>query len=344
MEDQSNSHAAFRRGLPFLRLALASCLLNPTMILAQAGSATTLIVDSDNVVAYLRDAADPTRFATSQTPLVGVLGRNFNHYEVIGDIVSVNGVAVRGTWRATLLGLVSHPTPQPGQGIADTFRTATALWTMEILQLDGTPIGTIFGFGLTSGDPPPGSPSTQLLQNVAVVGGTGAFFGARGQMGVGGPPRTVASPPRPNSSVAEDPSLRRALGGGGLRRDIVYFVPMERPEILEVLHSDLRPVSPQSPARAGETLILRVRGLGPTVPGIERGQPFPFEPLAAVNSPVEATVNGRRAELINKLGWPGSSDTYRVDIRVPDGVSGQGSIRLTAAWISGSEVTFAIQQ
>jgi len=322
-------------------LAAAAGISSP--LAAQIASATTLIVDTDNVQGYTRDIADPSRFATSQTAVPANMGRNFNQFEVIGDIVSVNGVPVKGTWRASLFGILSLPDPQPGQGISDTFRSTTALWTMEILQLDGTPIGSIFGYGLTSGPVPPGSPPQHIGQNVAVVGGTGAFFGARGQMGVGGPPRTVINPPRPNASIAEDPSQRRVIGGGGIRRDIVYFIPMERPEVIDVLHSDFSSVSSQRPARAGETLVLRVKGLGPTIPGIPRGEPFPSEPAAVINSPIDATVNGKPAEIVNKLGWPGSLDTYRVDVRLPDGIAGPAAIQLTAAWIKGPETSFAAQ-
>ena len=35
-------------------------------------------------------------------------------------------------------------------------------------------------------------------------------------------------------------------------------------------------------------------------------------------------------------GWPGTVDTYRVDIRVPGGLSaGTHPVRITAAWTSG---------
>ena len=71
------------------------------------------------------------------------------------------------------------------------------------------------------------------------------------------------------------------------------------------------------PARAGEIVIVRATGLGPTRPGVNPGQPFPSDSVQEVNSPVEVLVGGKTAEVVNKLGWPGSVDTYRVDFRVP---------------------------
>jgi uncharacterized protein (TIGR03437 family) len=59
---------------------------------------------------------------------------------------------------------------------------------------------------------------------------------------------------------------------------------------------------------------------------------------------VDVTVNGRPAEVINNIGWPGLVDTYRIDFQVPDGTTaGMASIQITAAWIAGTAVGIAIQ-
>ena len=63
-----------------------------------------------------------------------------------------------------------------------------------------------------------------------------------------------------------------------------------------------------------------------------------------VNSPVEVTVNGKDAEVINTIGWPGTYDLYRVDFRVPAGLPlGKATVHLTTAWIPGPPVEFAVQ-
>ena len=77
------------------------------------------------------------------------------------------------------------PTPTPRQPIADTSAASAAtirFETYDILQSDGTPVGTIMTNGLTSAAPsPPGPPLGAM--NFAIVGGTGAFLGSRGQAG-----------------------------------------------------------------------------------------------------------------------------------------------------------------
>jgi uncharacterized protein (TIGR03437 family) len=125
---------------------------------------------------------------------------------------------------------------------------------------------------------------------------------------------------------------------------------MSVPEIViasgtpSVFHSDFSPVTTAKPAKAGEALIVRANGLGPTFPGVDPGQPFPQDTLQALSSPVAVSVNGKQADVINAIGWPGQFDTYRVDFRVPDGIpSGMAAIQLTVAWITGSPVNIAIQ-
>ncbi|MBI3698520.1 MAG: hypothetical protein HY238_27220 [Acidobacteria bacterium] len=82
----------------------------------------------------------------------------------------------------------------------------------------------------------------------------------------------------------------------------------------------------------------------PTRPGVDSGKPFPANPLAVVNSPVEATVNGKAAEVLAAVGYPGAVDAYQVNFRIPpDTPRGLATIRLSAAWIVGPEVTVAVQ-
>jgi uncharacterized protein (TIGR03437 family) len=179
-----------------------------------------------------------------------------------------------------------------------------------------------------------------------VVGGTGAFLGVRGY--VGSATLATALPTR-QASITEDPANRRIIGGGTLRF-IMYLIPMTRPGILAdsatpgVLHADFSPVTAAKPAKSGETLILRASGLGPTVPGVDLGQPFPADKLQAVNSPVDVTVNGQSAPVINAIGWPGTTDVYRVDFQLPGGIaSGTASLQLSAAWIGSVPVSIPVQ-
>ncbi|MGH9628952.1 MAG: hypothetical protein ACRD7E_11560, partial [Bryobacteraceae bacterium] len=199
----------------------------------------------------------------------------------------------------------------------------------------------ITGVGAPVGPGPVGTPPG-MFGNLTVTGGTGAFAGARGFLT--GPPYTF----RP-ASVQEDPANRRTHGGGR-GKYIVYLMPLSWPEIVStasgpaVFHADFSPVTSTRPARAGETLIVMATGLGPTRPGLGPGTLFPESPYQQVNSPLELTVNGRPAELVNKIGWPGTSESYRIDIRVPEGTAtGTATLQITAAFIQGGQVNIPIQ-
>jgi uncharacterized protein (TIGR03437 family) len=110
-----------------------------------------------------------------------------------------------------------------------------------------------------------------------------------------------------------------------------------------MFNSDFSPVTDANPARGGETLIIRARGLGPTRPGVDPGVAFP-EMLQEVNSPVEVLVGGRPAVVVNKVGWPGQANVYRVDFRVPDGVvAGRLGVQLVAGWTPSAEVQIPVR-
>jgi len=269
--------------------------------------------------------------------------RNFGELVFIGDIVAVNGQPAKGTWVGRSSEIIQNPNPQPGQAISDINRSVVTQNAFEILQPDGTPIGTIMVNGLGAGPRPPGAPLVSTGSNQVVVGGTGAFLGARGQMG-----SARVAQERPPASVTEDPGNRRTLSGG-TRRLVVHLIPLSRPETVTtpsgpaVFQADMSQVTAVNPARAGEVLILTATHLGPTRPGVDPGQPFPESPLQVVNSPVEVKVNGQAAEVVSKVGVPGAVNTYRVEFRVPEGTAaGTATVQLSAAWIAGPEVQIPV--
>src|SRR6185437_12622679 len=116
------------------------------------------------------------------------------------------------------------PDPTLGGAIADTLHPSIRQQIFEILKTDGTPIGTIIGLGM-SGGAVPGSPALVINGDWAIVGGTGAFLGIRGQMGRG--TQTVAARA---ASVTEDPANRRVNGGGKLQW-VLTLLPMFTPQI-----------------------------------------------------------------------------------------------------------------
>ncbi len=314
--------------------------------LGQGSPTTILRIVTENSVAYLGDISDVSRFATDPGIVNrGPSPRNFAKQVILADIVSVNGQPARGTLVFNIQQIILSPAPNAGEAVADITRNGVIDQIVEILKTDGTPVGTIMALGLTMGSPPPGSPLALIVANNAIVGGTGAFLGVRGQWGA----TTVRTPIR-MSSMTEDPANRRR-NGGGRNEYVLHVIPMSRPEVVitpngpAVSHSnDFALVSTSRPAAAGEILSAFVTGLGPTVPGVDPGSPFPASPLAAVNSPVEVTVNGRPAEVLAAVGYPGTTDNYQVNFRVPtDTAKGTATVQVSAAWIAGSEVRIAIQ-
>ena len=314
--------------------------------LAQSVPPVILRIQTRNAVQYNYDVTDSSTFATNQNVTPPAPSRNFRNQLGIGDIVTVNGQPVKGAVvvRNTSIGL--SPDPAPGGAIGDMERGAAADYRFEILHPDGSPIGTLAAIGFSgAGSAPPGAPLEATRLNLAIVGGTGAFFGALGQAAV------VAGGAAPRqASVAEDPGRRRANGGGG-NLYVFHLIPQSRPEIVTtaggpaIVHSsDFTLVTASKPAAAGEVLSLFATGLGPTRPGIDPGQPCPSSPLAAVNSPVEVTVNGRPAEVLAAVGFPGTVDGYQVNFRVPLATTkGVATVQVTAAWIAGPAASITIQ-
>ncbi len=311
---------------------------------AQTPPPVILNVDLENYVQYWDDSSDSSKLSSVANQTT-VASRPFMQNVWVADIVAVNGKPVRGTYVNRTQTFQFRPSPAASQNIADVNRNGgPTTEAYEILLTDGTPIGTLMVVGLVAGTPPPGSPVAQTSCNRTIVGGTGAFLGVRGQSG------TVSASNVRNASQTEDPSLRRVLGGGKMRT-ILCLIPMYRPEISvtpsgpAVFHSsDFSLVTPAKPARPGEILSTFARGLGPTRASIDPGSPFPTDPLANVNTPVEVTVNGASAEVLAAVGYPGTTETYEVNFRVPaDAGKGTASLQLSVAWIASSAVSIAVQ-
>jgi len=55
-------------------------------------------------------------------------------------------------------------------------------------------------------------------------------------------------------------------------------------------------------------------------------------------------VNGKPAEVLGAVGYPGALDGYQVNFRVPADVApGTVTLQLSAAWITGSPVSIPVQ-
>ena len=190
-------------------LCAAAC---PQPSLGQVAPATILEIVQENQVQYLEDISDPSKFATDPSVTRAALPATFKTFLVLADIVAVNGQAVKGT--VVIHGRRIRDTPtNPGEVLADIMRTTIQDTAVEILAVDGRPIGSIMLSGLGLGPAPPGAPLSATVGNQAIVGGTGAFLGARGQLSQSAPCAQAITVRV--ASIAEDPASRRKNGGGG---------------------------------------------------------------------------------------------------------------------------------
>jgi len=330
--------------------AIAFCALGSWSAAQAQGTPSPVIlqIDVENLVNYVDDISDPSKLATAGGVTTPSTPLNFYTGLTLGDIVGVNGQSAKGVFVGHSRQINLRPAPTPGQAVSDVTRTVAADQFFEILKSDGTPIGTIMITALAgTGAAPPGAPLAVNQGNNAIVGGTGAFLGARGQAGSAMTAQTVAIRV---ASMSEDPANRRK-GAGGKVRFLLTFIPMFVPQIVvtaagpAVVHaSDFAMVTAAKPAHAGEILSLFATGLGPTQPGVDPGQRFPSSPPLAVNSPVQVTVNGSPAQVLAALSYPGSVDGYQVNFQVPpETVPGMAAIQVSAAWIPGPAVSIPVQ-
>jgi len=128
------------------------------------------------------------------------------------------------------------------------------------------------------------------------------------------------------------------------------WIPPPLPIIIQLLdgpeayHEGFKPVTPDSPAAVGELIITKVIDLGPTNPQVSQGQVFPRDPLLPVASPVEVRVDGLKAQVMTKVGWPDFVNTYRLDFRIPPGVKrGNASVEIQVNNVKGPRSVIPVQ-
>ena len=232
----------------------------------------------------------------------------------------------------------------PGRGIADIVRAAMREDIFEILQPDGTPIGSIMIFGMSGGNAPPGRPSNRK-RKLGDHRGNGSISrrtraGARSWRHRPRPrclhvgrPRVSSCERRRNEALrpahrtdecAEDSHERSGSRRGSLTR-------LHRPD----------PVQPGCTRR--DPIVICV-GTGSHIAGRRSRRALSSAPLAVVSSPVVVTVNGRPAEVLAAVGYPGAVDAYQVNFRIPEDVEkGNADVQLAVAWMLDTPVTILVQ-
>jgi hypothetical protein len=306
-----------------------------------AQQVVTLEVEVEGT-AYIMDTTDFTRIARNREITIvdgpGLAPPNFFNAVLIYDVLRVNGKPARGTHTFNGVQLRTSPTPAPGVAIADATRSTLGLGQIELQDEEGRDVGSLSLQGHFGGAAAQGA-APGLGSNFSVVGGTGAFLGARGQVsqtslvpGPGG---------RRPASIREDPAIRRSVGNQGGSKYVIQLIPLFTPQVEQIYHSDLSSVTLANPAKPGEILVVRAKGLMP-VSGATFGE-VAGERLNEIAVPVDVNLNGQTVPVVNKIAWPGTPDSYRVDFRVPSGVTGEADLKLSVGWIPGPVVRIPIQ-
>ena len=321
---------------------LALVLLLPALALGQATSDVVLTLDFENVVGYVLDPAESPLWMSSAAKVPEVPSSyilTLKNYFQLADLVAVNGKPAKGTgvWWGFWTRFLAPATPTAKRPIADIVRNTIGEGMIEVHDPEKGQVGTLAVLFLGgAGAAPPGTPPGTTLGNSAITGGTGIWSGVRGQAG------SVSSSDIRTITAVEDPAYRR-VNGGGKWRIAVTLNSVALPTVVAAYHGDFSPVSASSPAHPGETLVLAVKGLGPTTPTLVPGKTFDSEKLAAVTSPVTAMMNDLPAPVSNAVGWPGTNDTYRVDVTVPGVAPGTAGAALTVAWMQGPEFKIPVK-
>lgn len=342
-----------------MRVLVSFLLLASTSGYSQPPSSSILRINAESYLRYVYDGS-PSEMWALQPVLVPPPPRRptdqpegqFWSTIGLGDVSQVNGTTVKGTVseQSTFL-LTQVEFPRTATSAAPFNRDGLVTIMVEIADDRDRSIGSITATGFVGGRPPAGITATRPqgwaapIWNMAITGGTGAFAGARGQLVSH---TSQVSIQHTSVQTMTTPSVRRRISSGRLRLS-AYIIPETRPEIARsanapaVFHEDFSPVTAAKPARPGEVLILQATGLGPTEPAVDPEQPFPVEPLFEVLAPVNVFVNGQPAQVINKVGWPSTTDRYRIDFRTPPGISGSATLQIEAAWIPGGAITIPAQ-
>jgi uncharacterized protein (TIGR03437 family) len=92
-------------------------------------------------------------------------------------------------------------------------------------------------------------------------------------------------------------------------------------------HQDLSLVTPDSPAKPGEYLVIFLGGMGLTKPLVQAGVASPSSPLASVTVPATVTVGGEPAKVQFAGLTPGLVGYYQINFQVPTDAKA-GSLQL----------------
>lgn len=169
---------------------------------------------------------------------------------------------------------------------------------------------TLWGAGLASSTSIPALPlPTEAAGVVVKVNGIAA-------------PLLYVSPYQINLQVPFEvtagPAAITATLNGAVTLNVQTTISAVSPGVFAVVHADYSYITPDNPARANETLVMFVNGLGPVDGTVVTGQPAP-PALAPTKNTATATVGQFPATVIY-AGLAPYLFGYQVNVQLPSGV------------------------
>jgi len=115
-------------------------------LFAQVPPPVIVTIDLENIVVYAGDTPDISKLAAATSRTTVVPSNNFYPVLWVSDIVAVNGKPAKGTWTVRGNQLFRSPTLAAGTAIADS-GGAFFDWIFDLMQRDGTPVGSLMAVG-----------------------------------------------------------------------------------------------------------------------------------------------------------------------------------------------------
>jgi uncharacterized protein (TIGR03437 family) len=108
-------------------------------------------------------------------------------------------------------------------------------------------------------------------------------------------------------------------------------------------HTDFTTISASSPAKAGETVLLYLVGMGATDLAVASGAVSPSPPATVSNTPL-VSINGQGGMVSFSGLTPGLVGLYQINVQVPNGTpSGDASVTVTQNGTPSNAVTIPVQ-
>lgn len=203
-------------------------------------------------------------------------------------------------------------------------------------QLGPGGIATLFGTNLAAETAQAGSvPLPRELGGVRVlVGGIAAplFYVSPGQINFQTPFETAAGPAAVLVERGGVPSAIRAAAVRTNAPGIFTYQPAADATAPVIVHLDGSVVTPASPARAGEPLVIFATGVGGLSDPPATGEASAAAPLAASTVDPTVTVGGAPAAVLFAGLTPGFVGLLQINVQLPESLPAGDELELVAAF------------